>query len=94
MGVFSEWSKETGCNPVAQCFVGSNPTAPIVSPRKLYGYVSLRKSGLIVHQSPLACRFESCPYPLPLGIFRKAENELKMLGLYSGVEKPGISPVS
>lgn len=42
MGVFSEWSKETGCNLVASRFVGLNPTAPIVSHRKLHGYVSLK----------------------------------------------------
>lgn len=34
MGVFSEWSKETGCNPVASRFVGSNPTAPIFANAK------------------------------------------------------------
>ena len=69
MGVFSEWSKETGCNPVAQCIVGSNPTAPIVSYRKLHGYVSLRKSGLIVYQSPLVLQVRIMSIPITLGHF-------------------------
>ncbi len=30
----------------------------------------------------------------PWAFFRKTKTELKMLGLYSGVEKPGVSPVS